>query len=571
MAARLEQFVSNNPEFAFWKDPSKDLKEKVYTQAATHLVRDELSELLKKKRPFETDEYQQYREENRRHLTTEPVYKFEQGLVKCLQKTSFDFSSLPKNLQDNINFNEYRISNSKVNLDRWINEVLIPVSELDANAITVDLPINPDNPYTPIINSVDEGGIDSAVELTVKLKIYYYDQWFHVEGEDILVLKEEGYPFGLDKEPTNYFFVADEEDWYIYYPSAKGKDGELIYTLELWYNHGYGSLPFCNVPAITALSKDRLHYRESFIRPYYEFADEFQSRFQDDQVVQTRYSYPREITDAAPCKDCHGKGFQVREHPVNKANHINVHCRTCEGTGYLVASTIQGRIIRPQSITGKSNEKEPINFISPDVSILEHTTPNAMFFLNQGRIFLGQQALLDIPESGEAKKVREQNKVELFLNYSIAVINWKEKHLNIRLSLISIDPVSADNRVRLSLPSSIAVKGEDALKEEVNNSLPVDRFNTIVKYIQEKYSNDPVTQRVHYLALLYAPLLAFKESEIASRVGEIGPYRTIDIIKADRAVYIFSNLTKEPEFKEPGKELELFEKADKLLSVFINT
>ena len=565
MGLLLEQYVRDNPAFFKVDDPLLEIKQQVFNQSARHLIRDFKSSLISDKRPFESDTYTAYREKNRRRITADGIIQFEQMLIKALKQTSHDTKTLPKLLQSNLETKPYRFMNTFVDLDTWIFKVLVPYSFLDANAITIELPVNDLNPFIPPIFTPEEGGVEPTEALSIKTKIIPFDEWNIIKGQNynfliIKMLKE--YPIVIDGEikMKDYFFIADDIDWYLYFP-VREEQGELIYNLIKWYPHDYEALPFSFIPGVNTLSVELHYYQESFCKTYLEWADEFLVRFQDDQIVHTRYAYPREIVDGDPCNECNGQGSRLM--PGFMKNDQRVRCGACNGTGKMVSESISGRIFRSKDMLG-TDKKEPIAFVTPDVGILSHTTSNAFFFLEEGRKSLGLDTLNpNIQEAEETKKIREQYKIDKLLNYSYGIVQWKEKHLNQKIALLDNNAP----KIILPLPLSIAIKGEEALKEEIKNSLQVDRFYTTKKYIQEKYNNDPIKQRTHILALLYAPFLMLEESEITFRITT-GAYDERDLIRADKAVYAFEQLIDDPGFMT--KDDEMLIKAEEIVMVFFN-
>jgi len=567
MALLLEDFVSKNPEFFKIDDPIFKIKKEVYKQSARHLIRDFSSSLISDLRPFESETYRQYRENNRRRISADGIIEFEQMSIKALKQTFFDKTKIPKILSNNLDSMPYKFMNTYVDLDTWIYKVLVPYSLLDANAITIELPVNELNPFIPPIKLASDGGVDPSEPLTIKTKIISHEAWKIIKTDkaDFLIITiPDGYKLLVDGEihEIDYFYIADEMDWYIYLP-VDIDQGEIIYNLLEWYPHSYEALPFAFLPGINYLSANKYYYQESFCKSYLEWADEFLVRFQDDQVVHTRYAYPREIVDGVPCNECKGQGTKILS--GFSKTQMRTECNKCNGTGLIASESISGRFFRSKDLLGKDT-KEPISFVSPDIGILSHTTPNAFYFLEEGRKTLGLDSLNpNIQEAEETKKIREQHKVDKLLNFSYSVIQWKEKHLNQKLSLL--DKSGREKEVILPMPLSIAIKGEEALKEEIQNSLPVDRFYTTKKYIQEKYFNDVEKQRIHILALLFAPFLMLTESEIQLRINQ-GAYTELDLIKADKAVYIFEQLVKEPGFMTDDKKM--LEKANEMINMYYN-
>lgn len=571
MALLVSDYILANPEFINIDDPLIDVKRDVYKQSARHLLRDFKSELIAKRRPFETEEYREYREENRRLLTSDGLIDFEQMLIKSIKQTSTDYSKLNKFLKEDLASLPYNFMNTKIDLDTWIHKVLVPYSLLDSNAITVELPFNPNDKFIPPIASPSEGGIDPAINLPIKTKLFPFDRWkVFSDSEnqiDILILiYPEEYIIEKDNKiyRLDYFYLADTVNWYLYIPIDVDKDGKPIYELRLWYPHEYDSLPYATLPGLNTLSIQNKYYQETYAKSYLEWADEFLVRFQDDQVVHTRYAYPREIVDGVACTDCNGSGNKFVM-GFNKTE-IKTVCKRCDGTGKIQSSSISGRFFRNKDMLG-TDKKEPVAFVSPDVQILSHTTPNAMFFLEEGRKTLGLNTMSPARETAESKAIREQYKIDKLLNYNNSLVRWKQAHLNQKLSLFITGGITDKTRIILPLPLSIAVKGEDALKEEIKNSLPVDKFFTIKKYIQEKYNNDEKKQRIHILALLYAPFLGMEETEIVFRINQ-GSYDKNDLIRADKAVYAFEQLVDEPGFMDEEKDDLMLMKAEDIVSKF---
>lgn len=526
------------------------LKEKIYKQAARHTSRDFPNEIIELKRPYETPQYRAYRKDNRRSLSYAGVDSFIKILLKSLRYSLIDLNKLPAELKNNMKYSSYRFMNTEVDFQTFVFAVVIQQSLLDANAMTVELPFIKDRPTVSPLN------LNSGEDLHIKTKIFHYNEYYVHRNPDFLVCYLKGYRLPGSKVDYTYAYVADNENWYIYKPYAiGGGDNKVEYTLELWYPHDYGSLPYSMLPGVNATDKNGEYYQENFIRSYFEFADEFDSRFQDDQVIHARYAFPREVIDPVACVECNGSGRKV-------IDDENVQCPECKGAGYIASDHISGRIVRPKSLIGVDT-KDPISFITPDVGILDHSTYNAFFFLEEGRKSIGLDVLLPGREATETVEIREENKLDILLNYNHQLIRWQIGHLNQRLCLLTRNA----QKISIDLPIYIPLKSERAFSKELKEALLVDRYSLYESYIQQKYSNDAIRQRIHMLSAVWAPLVLLNQDEIKLRLDS-GVYLPIDLLKADKAVYIFTVLSKETNF---GIDDEMFKKADILFnSLFIN-
>lgn len=537
-----EGLLKTRGPLTLWKKDKKrqtwhSMTDQVAKQAQRHSIRGAINDLIKVKRPLENEEHADFRSKNHRRLTYQGIAELSNLAVRILTEVN---KQTPHEIWDNYNDTKpYNFLGQSMKQDEYLYRCIIPYQFKDPNAVTIKHPYNPIEPNIPPNRLVEDGGVDIYENINIEHRIITHDKivW---KFKDFF-----GYVGGkmsVGDTKYDFYYCCDDEDWYIYRPAQTDQNREIVYIAELWYNHNTGELPINWIPGVFAWTKDDIKYRETMILQYLEYADEFDSRFQDDQVVNARYAYPIQVMAPMKCPVCKGQGWSHATDNANSMRKTQVTCKDCMGTGLASVPTIFGRIVRPK-VTGDTKLVEKaMEYIYPDVGILEHSFKNPFFLLDRGRKSIGLNNLEGSNESGEAKKIILENRQMILLNMTLAALEWKERDINFTLALLGgLDVDGQNQRIRIRKPTYIAVKSEDVLRKEIDEAPKHNRYHKTIEYYNEVYRNDPVRQKIHMLALDISKLSLLTDDEIRRR-EDIGNIDAFDYFVEDNAVYVITEM-----------------------------
>jgi hypothetical protein len=117
------------------------LKNQVYLQAINHNYRLSKIDLLAKKRPGEPEHIRDYRNENIRQVTIEPIRKFAIECTNVWVGGGFELKNVPEYVSEWLKSKPFVNDGMKLTLDQWATEVILPYSFVDPNGLLFAVPI----------------------------------------------------------------------------------------------------------------------------------------------------------------------------------------------------------------------------------------------------------------------------------------------------------------------------------------------------------------------------------------------------------------------------------------------
>ena len=499
---------------------------KVVSQAIRHTTRSEMSELHEIARPSEDPAFTQWRMDNRRHLTPDFINQFVRMLQRILSST-------------------LKLDYDYPNLERFVFQVIIPLSIQDPNAVVLHWPFIDGIEGPPAFNGNNTTRLStrqiivysgSIKEITDTLLIYNYD----------FVL--------INKQQYRRYIAIDEQNYYILTPYYDDKKA-LKYREEIWYNHGLGFLPIAKLPGIvtnTYVDGIPYAYNESLAWPAFENFDEGVIRLSSEQVASIKHANPKLIMNGdIKCPGCGGSKVHYDD------NKKATTCKSCNGTGTLSAlgdfSTV--KIENGKGDFDKSHDN-PLYYLEPPQG-LEYLRKSWKEFFEDGKKAICNDLLEGTGnESGVAKEMRLEPKQDLMKSFGQAICWFVEDLVNYKRIL-----EGGSDIISITPPVYYQTKNPDILKLEITVSLPGERYMKFMDYVDSIYKGNDIQIKVHKFAVLYAPLMLYKPEEIDS-VFNAGAYSERDIKKRDMAIYAMNEIVS----KNPSIELkEAKEAADALL------
>lgn len=484
----------------------------VFFQALNHNTRSDYTKLFKVARPNEEDVYTTWRNDNKRRITADPIYRFKSMLVRTF-KNSFDQITYE-------NFDHFET----------LRYELLELSNIDPNAIYLDWPTNPNNPLAPLTAPIEEGGLmETQRVLLTGMTVMSSRIQDYVEREYLIFESNESVPINKERYPI--FYSVDKNSYFKIIPFLNTEKKVVYETIE-WYAHNLGMLPVVTLPGVRTFEEStKQYYKESYCFPAYELLDETIIAFSTDQVSRIRFLSPKQVVvGEIECPTCNGSG----------KNEKGGQCKTCNGNGHVTNfgdfSTI--KIAPPSSNFDdtKVNVSNPIFYLQPAQG-LEYSKKVWEDFLDRA-----ERALCTDPlegtgnESGVAKSLRLEPRQDLIesIGNDFYVMSYDLAFYRHKLLFI-------DDFEQVVMPTKFNSRSLDVLRIEITSSLRSERHSKYMEYVKASYKDDPLSVLIHKVAAIYAPLLLYTEDEAMS-VLATGTYSTKDIIRRDHAVFALTEI-----------------------------
>ncbi|MCZ2101121.1 MAG: hypothetical protein LC107_06245 [Chitinophagales bacterium] len=160
-------------------------------------------------------------------------------------------------------------------------------------------------------------------------------------------------------------------------------------------------------------------------------------------------------------------------------------------------------------------------------------------------------------ESAVAKELRLEPRQDLLVDIGESLARTIEDYINNKQQLRN----AKEKHVAVVPPAYYETKSPDILKLYVEQSLPGERQRDYMMYVKSKYLGNDFMIDVHIKAMLYAPLLLYKNDE-AMAVIAAGSYDTDDIKRRDYAIMVLQEVLRSGQYQDYKS---IFEAADALL------
>ena len=569
----IPEYLSLYPEFFNQELEVQEVWEKVFSQALEHNERTEESRSIKDFRPNEDATVHEYRQNNRRLFSFQGPERYANKISRLFNGSGVSISEddLSDVLKEYLETNPYKCLGQNTSLLNYFYRYIFRLGLKDANSLWLAFPTSPNNANTP--PSYHEslgGGSPNKKVLPVSREIMFSDIVLIPEGNSDVFGWHEGFTIVMDgktEKECPYYILCDTLNWYRYAATSVDKDKKPVYEIEVWYEHNTGSLPINWVPG--DLKEWQGHkYQESFIHSFYELADEANARASDNQAVETMFAHPKTVSVEFRCTAQGCSNGKVKTYKADGKIKGIEDCGNCHGSGIEPDIGPYGKLIIPDrsnNINKGSNQK-PLELIHADVGILDHSynVPKDLYLRASQSI--GLDILQDVGESGVAKDKRLEDLLDILNKVLINCVDCIERHLWHLECLLQVSP---DKRVRPKLikPQTLSIKSESMLLEDLKNTIPSNKLQSALDYIQKAYEGRPEIIKMYELAYCYCPLLLMDEALVSERFAG-GVYGSREMIKNDYCITAFKEVAKDIDILN-ANPADIFKRVDEWLEQFM--
>lgn len=560
------ELIEQEPDFIYREPVESDTWKAVRVQAGHHMRREGVTFLYDIQRPNEPEEVRDYRQTVQRDLTAEGTWKFLSKVTRVFLDNGIrpDEENMSPQMLEWLTNSFFVTGTKQFDVEEFMYQVLLPFMIEDPNGFLVAFPINEAAPDIAPATPPEFGGLSPLDRVGIRN--------FLISSVDVVFLSDNIMAWKAGKmeykkgKKADYFYVVDDLNFVIYFP-VEVANNKLEYRAEIWYFHGLGFIPVQQMGGILTRHEEQPHvagemiyYYESFLRPYFNYADEFMTSFSDNQAIRIQHAYPKMVMDPIPCPnpDCRDGRVKILDPESGEPVEIR-DCPICRGAKYLTNPGPYTTLIRDRK-PGVENNSPVLEYVSPPTDILQHSYDICFDLLLKGKKSIGLDLLENVLESGVAKSMRLDDLRDFLWQIASNISRVMENHLRSVEGMLNIR-TEEQIEPTVFLPQVIHFTNRSLLKEEAETAIPSDKRDSALAYLRQKYRDDDVKFLIHQLAFRFAPLLLLDAAE-TSQAMAVGAYSSEDIIKRDRAIDIFTEIA-----EKIGRQEFLSADEDALLEV----
>jgi hypothetical protein len=488
----------------FFSIPSPKAKpfwEREYNAITRHTQKKSPGDLIKKRRPSESQEVYDYRIENFEHLTHGTFNRAIERLQEIITESSAKVVA-----SDELENYIQTIKIDNLNIWQWLNSKVVRRMIDDSNGYIIWWPKG-----EGVVNPSQKVEVEPVLLLSKNVKHFSnFISWKSNETNPIQLGNGEMYA-------GEVYYLADDTYYYKYVQTQAA--GVSKYELRIHYQHNLGELP------IILLGGDEISEGEGddeklFLTSYFAgavpFANEVMKNYSDHQASVITSAHAIREMEATECNHKGCEGGKIREASVGVANWKT--CPSCKGSGFAVPATPYGVLIRPkkQSINGEEvSRMDALKYHTIDPANLEYQEKHWRNYLADTEKALNLLRVEDA-QSGVAKEIDREG-----IKAMIDKIGFNFYNNIVKRSYEIIGKLRFVNQVQdvsLVLPETFRPKTESELAEELSTFKEKGSPDLIVigaadKFIKKRFSGDKKLLKISDFLIIKDPLFIYNTDE----------------------------------------------------------
>jgi len=517
----------------FFKLPIPEYKKQwiaICTAMAVHTRKGDPGELLKKKRPNETQEVYEYRCHTFKHITYGSMNRATDELYRIVNGINYRINVSDKT-RELLNNNSF----SGMPFALYIQQSILRRMIEDPNGLLVWLPSG-------------QGLVDSA-EKTIPVPyvvhsshIHYVDQnaiaFLSCEKSPVIVNKKEVYE-GL------VFYVLTKSEFYKI--KQVGRKADNKFENELIYEHKMDEIPYC----ILGGDKADEGFFNSFFAPYLAFGDEALTQFSDFQAIMVTSGFPYIEEFLMECEITEEPNKEVP--PGDQEETYKAKKYTWKKMPRSPHNTIERKIPDSNKDNAFSGDQilDPsvpsIRFIQANVETAKHawevvkemiTFAEDSLHLNLGRGFLSGDAKVEDKKSQQAMITKIGDNI--FDNIMLNSVRFIDGYYNYR---------KPDPAISIDKPATYDIKTENDVMVEITG---LKQGNAPIFFIQQatldlaakRFSGNKLMLKMMDILIMSDPLFVYTPAEKQNMVLA-GTATKNEVILSQNAFSTLYNMSKE--------------------------
>lgn len=521
--------------------------------------------LVKKTRPNEPEDIQQYREDIWEPVTTDPINRAIDSLVRTVVNSNYNIT-YPKKLGEYLQEKKFTAITKRGMLEslsfiQYIEKVVFRIDIDDPNGALTWFPVNADDALLPPSENPPDKEVDiSPIYVPSSRIMDVTREVFAFEHDKKIVIEEQKFPA---------YYIMTKKAIYYYYPIRLDEKNEPVYTSQIWYEisselsdeNALDEVPVIVLGGEIVENDEGYLYYHSFFQGFIAPGNDCLRSKTDDDAVRVRMNFPIIEEKGQLCKECSGAGLVT-----DKEGKKKVKCDGCGGRGAVVSKgPYSTYVIEPP----KSNEepgfaeRPAVAFRHPEIGILEHSNKTWRQFKKDAETSVNL-TYIDEAQSGKAKEIDREQKYDklfkisknLFGNIILRSLNLIDAYLN---------PIKSDRKSSTVIePTNFQIKTANDLIEEVTElkkgEAPAHLILSAIETLNQRlYSGDPTKLKISNILIVWDSLLTYTADEINSlKATTVTAVTDRELVKHINGSSILYELSLDENFltKKPEKILE---------------
>lgn len=533
-AELLKPYFTKQKTHKVYKDTVK-----IYNDLRIHADGEDAGDLIKERRPSESENIQKYRQKIFVAITEGTVGKIVTSLGKIRRSTDwsvkFDKDKVSNLITKGETLEDYTESNYPQfeSITKWVFDVLLKSYLVDPNGIVltmIDNPVAGSNEYTKPYSV-----------------IFHSDQVYEFIENQLAILystdkSEYSLADGTKMYDGDVFYVCNEKVLQRWKQINAAKDIALDYEII----HNQGKLPAFKMKGLFHKSKDNTYIYKSRIAAIVPRLNEAVREYSDLQaeVVQHVHSEKWQY-QTQKCKPCNNTGQLI-------VGGQTIKCRDCEGSGWL-ANSPYTNIMIPMPEVGQqaSVGLPPAGYIQKQVEIVKIQDERIDKHIYSALSAINMEFLAQTPiaQSGTAKNV-DRDELNTFV-YSIAedLVSIMDKvyamDCNYRYFVVlnGNKDLLKDQLPKIPVPNFFDLLSSEYLLSELT-AMRTAKLNPMsivaaeIEYANKKFNNDPVVRDEVKAILELDPFPGLTEDEKLIRLQNDGIIRNDYVLSCNIFYYV---------------------------------
>lgn len=439
-------------------------------------------ELLRERRPSESDEILKYREKIYICITESTINKVIMSLNKIRKSSDwnirYDLSKVSPKINEDETLQHYCEYNYPLysSVTNWLFNICLKNYLIDSNALCVVIPLDvfiAENeilkPFGLIFNS------DNILH-------YKQDEFAIVMSTDQATYNYKGVEYNNGK----IYYAIDTvriQKWVQNDPS-----GNIV--MEYEYNHNFGKLPAFKLKGIFKRAYDTDILYQSKISTMIPHLKEAVREYSDLQAGVVNHLHPTMWAYAnEECKECSGSGKV-------KSGTRSITCSKCNGEGNKIVNPYSMIMVKPP-IPGQANvPTPPAGEIPKQIDIIKLQNERVNDHIYKSLASINMEFLAEVPlsQSGVAKEVDKDelnNFVHSVAEDLISILDNLYYFINLYRNKIRIgnDKELMEQLPVISVPERYDIISGTYLLEELQRAKTAGVNSAIIKNMEIEYAN----------------------------------------------------------------------------------
>lgn len=473
----VKEYIVNGKRHKLYSETCKS-----YNQMLIFSDGADAGELLRERRPSESDEILKYREKIYICITESTINKVIMSLNKIRKSSDwnirYDTSKVSPKINEDETLQHYCEYNYPFysSVTNWLFNICLKNYLIDSNALCVVIPLDvfiAENeilkPFGLIFNS------DNILH-------YKQDEFAIVMSTDQATYNYKGVEYNNGK----IYYAIDTvriQKWVQNDPS-----GNIV--MEYEYNHNFGKLPAFKLKGIFKRAYDTDILYQSKISTMIPHLKEAVREYSDLQAGVVNHLHPTMWAYAnEECKDCLGTGKV-------KSGTRSITCSKCKGEGNKIVNPYSMIMVKPP-IPGQANvPTPPAGEIPKQIDIIKLQNERVNDHIYKSLASINMEFLAEVPlsQSGVAKEVDKDelnNFVHSVAEDLISILDNLYYYINLYRNKIRIgnDKELMEQLPVISVPERYDIISGAYLLDELQRAKTAGLNASIIKNMEIEYAN----------------------------------------------------------------------------------